>query len=79
MRGRQAAGLALAGALPPRGSPRSWLLPLATAVLTLAAARWILGLYFASDALFVWCPAGLGAVAGAAAGHQMLPEGPDPV
>ena len=70
-------GLALAGALPTRGSPRSWLLPLAAAVLTLAAARWILGLYFASDALFVWCPAGLGAVAGAAAGHQMLPEGPD--
>jgi hypothetical protein len=69
------AGLALAGALPSRGSPRSWLLPLFTALLTMAIARGLLGLYFESDALFVWCPAGLGAVAGAVAGHQLLPEG----
>jgi hypothetical protein len=68
------AALALAGTLPSRGSPRSWLLPLLTALLTMAVARWLLGLYFeADDALFVWCPAALGAVAGAAAGHQMLP------
>ena len=65
----------MAGTLPPRDSPRSWLLPLLTALLTMAIARGLLGLYFeAGDALFVWCPAGLGAVAGAAAGHQMLPQ-----
>jgi hypothetical protein len=70
------AGLALAGGLPTRGSPRSWLLPLLTALLTLAAARFLLGLYFEpGDPLFVWVPAGLGAVAGAAAGHQLLPQG----
>lgn len=76
------AGLTLAGTLPSRDSPRSWLLPLLTALLTMAVARSLLGLYFESgDALFVWCPAGLGAVAGAAAGHQMLPplgDTPDP-
>jgi hypothetical protein len=70
------AGLALAGGLPARGSPRSWLLPLLTALVTMAAARVLLGLYFeAGDALFVWVPAGLGAVAGAAASHQLLPQG----
>lgn len=70
------AGLTLAGTLPSRGSPRSWLLPLLTALLTMAVARGLLGLYFeADDALFVWCPAALGAVAGATAGHQMLPQG----
>ncbi|MGH8990457.1 MAG: hypothetical protein ACRDZ7_02890 [Acidimicrobiia bacterium] len=72
------AGLALAGGLPVRGSPRSWLLPLLTALLTMAAARWVLGWYFEpGDPLFVWVPAGLGAVAGAATGHQMLPQGSD--
>ncbi len=70
------AGLALAGGLPARGSPRSWLLPLLTALLTLGAARFLLGWYFEpGDPLFVWVPAGLGAVAGAAAGHQILPQG----
>ena len=70
------AGLSLAGALPARGDPRWWLLPLLTALLTMAVARWLLTLYFESgDALFVWCPVALGALAGAAAGHQMLPQG----
>ena len=70
------AGLTVAGGLPDRTNPRSWLLPLATGTLTLAIARSLLGLYFeAGDALFVWCPAALGGVAGAAAGHQMLPQG----
>jgi hypothetical protein len=74
------AGLALAGGLPARGSPRSWLLPLLTALLSMAAARFLLGWYFEpGDALFVWVPAGLGAAAGAAAGHQMLPQGSDEV
>ena len=70
------AGLALSGALPARGSPRSWLLPLLTCLLTVGVARLLLGWYFEpGDTLFVWVPAGLGAVAGAAAGHQMLPQG----
>ncbi|MGH8972729.1 MAG: hypothetical protein ACRD0C_05935 [Acidimicrobiia bacterium] len=70
------AGLALAGGLPVRGSPRSWLLPLFTSLLTVGVARALLGWYFEpGDTLFVWVPAGLGALAGAAAGHQMLPQG----
>ncbi|MGH9043084.1 MAG: hypothetical protein ACRDZ3_22965 [Acidimicrobiia bacterium] len=70
------AGLALTRGLPERASPGAWLLPLLTALVTMAVARSVLGLYFEpGDPLFVWVPAGLGAVAGAAAGHHMLPRG----
>lgn len=43
------------------------------AAITLAAARILLGLLFDSEVVFVWGPATLGAVAGAAVAHQALP------
>lgn len=67
------AALALAGALPHRGGRGSAVLTLAGGAITLVAARLLLGLFFDSEVVFVWGPAMVGAVAGAAVAHQALP------